>query len=223
MTGNTLAELRAKQRCVDGQAREAKGQASARVDSPVVEAPPAPIPAGNPNDPVALMQMMAQLLKLQTKDQRLVVNILNQLGRTAATEAVNGLLVPTIDSKAFCYPITQNLAIAASASAFTTLLSIKVPEGYCGILTKIGLAADPTGGFADLQWQICNSDEADPYFVPSGYFSASTLSTPLDFFKVFPPQRNIELRARNGSAVGPVVAQAVLLGFFRPLKHTSRI
>jgi hypothetical protein len=200
----------------------AKGQAQGRVDGPVVAAPPPPLPQAPADNPTDLLKQIMQLLKAQTIDQRTIINLTSMLGREATSQAVDGLLVPTRDSKAFVYPVTEALSPAVSASSFTTILSKKVPEGYVGIITQIGLGCNPTPGFADLQFQLCNSDEADPYFAPSGVFTASTMSTPFNFFKVVPSQRNIELRVKNSNA-GVLQVSAIVLGFYRPLKATSRV
>ena len=116
----------------------------------------------------------------------------------------------------------QTVAPVASGGGFVTIAqSLKVPEGYFGILTHVGCMVAPNGAFQDVKWQLCSSGDADPYFMPeANVFAASTLATPLVFYKVFPSGRNIEIKAQNNS-IGAIDVSAVLVGYFRPLTSIS--
>jgi hypothetical protein len=89
-----------------------------------------------------------------------------------------------------------------------------------GILNQVGMQVNPFGAFPDAQFQICSSSDPDPYFSPDARFNASTLATPLQYYKVFPPQRIMQLRVLNTSP-GAIDVYGLIMGYFRPLSSLS--
>lgn len=219
--GNRLAEMRQQSReCLDAQIMRASGQAQGRLPDQITESPKGL--DTTPADSVLACCEALRAIGMSGLDgmQRLLQGIA-MLGQGITANIVQDLLIPTRDSKSFIIPGTVTIAPSASGGGFVTIAQIKVPEGYMGILTHVGVMVSPNEAFSDIQWQLCSSGDADPYFAPSGFFfQASTLATPLQFYKVYPSQRIIEIKAKNTS-VGPLNVSAVLVGFFRPLTSIS--
>lgn len=160
----------------------------------------APITEGNvsfPNDLAALME---------------VIRLLNAMpGALQTTLRTRFMIVPR---EALPILGTSAEVSVPTGGAQTALVSVTVPDGYVGYITKLGLAVVAPGNMSDITFYVKVSGIALPPPASSGLkIAQNTLLAPDDFPFEITSGKTVTVYASNANVSDAVICAAKLVGW----------
>lgn len=141
------------------------------------------------------------------------------LGLGGAGGLAGLLSVPQMGDRPFIQtPVNGFVSIiplSSAGGAPTLICEASCPEGFIGILERVGFGSIPNGASVDTSYQLKIGGDVMPLF-GNGKFIADYMANPIPFNMPFPAGRKIQLFGLN-HGTNEVEAAGILIGRMRPV------